>query len=139
MRFFSILGQMKNTVRIEYTPRKNVWFCFSSIVWVRFSHKTEKFQFWKSLRYFNIFWSRKIYSVRFEYAPLKNIWFGFISIVWVYFSHKIQKIWFWKSWKYFDVVLDLNFSHRKISDFVSFPLLGFTLVIKLINFNFKGH
>ena len=43
-------------VRFEYVPWKNVWFCFISIVWVHFSHKTEKFQFWKSLKYFNIFW-----------------------------------------------------------------------------------
>ena len=34
---------------------------------------------------------------------------------------------------------DLNMSYGKIFDFVSFPLLGFTLVIKLRNFNFKGH
>ena len=30
-------------------------------------------------------------------------------------------------------------SHGKMSDFVSFPLFGFTLVIKLRNFDFKGH
>ena len=34
---------------------------------------------------------------------------------------------------------DLNMSHGKMSDFVSFPLLGFTLVIKLINFDFECH
>ena len=34
---------------------------------------------------------------------------------------------------------DLNMSHGKISDFVSFPLFGFILVIKLTNFDFKGH
>ena len=33
---------------------KNVWFCFISTVWVHFSLKTEKFRFWKSLKYFNI-------------------------------------------------------------------------------------
>ena len=32
---------------------------------------------------------------------------------------------------------DLNMSYGKIFDFVSFLLLGFTLVIKLRNFNFK--
>ena len=32
-------------VRFEYVPWKNVWFCFISIVWVHFSHKTEKFRF----------------------------------------------------------------------------------------------
>ena len=34
---------------------------------------------------------------------------------------------------------DLNMSHRKFSGFVSFPLCTFTLVIKLRNFDFKGH
>ena len=37
------------------------------------------------------------------------------------------------------MVSDLNISHRKMSDFVSFPSFGFTLVIKLRNFNFEGH
>ena len=31
---------------------------------------------------------------------------------------------------------DLNMFHGKMSDFVLFPLLGFTLVIKLKNFDF---
>ena len=34
---------------------------------------------------------------------------------------------------------DLNISHGKMADFLSFPLLGFTLVIKLRNFNFENH
>ena len=34
---------------------------------------------------------------------------------------------------------DLNMFHGKMSDFVSFPLLGFTLVIKLINYDFESH
>ena len=34
---------------------------------------------------------------------------------------------------------DLNKSHGKISDFVSFPLFGLTLVIKLRNFDFESH
>ena len=33
----------------------------------------------------------------------------------------------------------LNMSHEKMSDFVSFPLFEFTLVIKLKNFNIEGH
>ena len=37
------------------------------------------------------------------------------------------------------MVSDLNMSHGKMSDFVSFSLLGLTLVIKLRNFDFKGH
>ena len=46
-------------VLFEYVPQKNVWFCFNSIVLVHFSHKTEKSQFWKSLKYFNIFLIKK--------------------------------------------------------------------------------
>ena len=34
---------------------------------------------------------------------------------------------------------DLNLFHGKMSDFVSFQLFGFTLVIKLRNFDFKSH
>ena len=34
---------------------------------------------------------------------------------------------------------DLNMSNEKMSDFVLFPLFGFTLVMKLRNFNFAGH
>ena len=34
---------------------------------------------------------------------------------------------------------DLNISHGKMSDFASFPLLAFTLVIKLRNFDFESH
>ena len=37
------------------------------------------------------------------------------------------------------MVSDLNMSHGKMSDFVSFPLFGFTLVIKLTNFDFESH
>ena len=36
---------MKYDVRFEYVPRKKIQFCFISIVWVHFSHKTEKFRF----------------------------------------------------------------------------------------------
>ena len=46
-------------VLFEYVPQKNVWFCFNSIVLFHFSHKTEKSQFWKSLKYFNIFLIKK--------------------------------------------------------------------------------
>ena len=34
---------------------------------------------------------------------------------------------------------DWNISCEKMSDFVSFPLFGFTLVIKLRNFDFESH
>ena len=32
-------------VRFEYVPWKKACFCFISIAWVYFSHKTEKFRF----------------------------------------------------------------------------------------------
>ena len=34
---------------------------------------------------------------------------------------------------------DVYMSHSKLSDFVSFPLFGFTLVIKLKKLNFETH
>ena len=34
---------------------------------------------------------------------------------------------------------DLNMSHGKMSGFVSFPFFGFTLFIKLRNFDFGSH
>ena len=34
---------------------------------------------------------------------------------------------------------DLNMSDEKMSDFVSFLLFGFTVVIKLRNFDFESH
>ena len=47
--------------------------------------------------------------------------------------------------KYFSILRPMKnnvrfeLSHGKMSDFVSIPLLGFILVIKLRNFNFKSH
>ena len=38
-----------------------------------------------------------------------------------------------------DMVSDLNMANEKMSDFVSFPLFGFTLVVKLRNFDFESH
>ena len=38
-----------------------------------------------------------------------------------------------------DLVSDLNMPHRKMSDFVSFSLFGFTLVIKPRNLAFEYH
>ena len=37
------------------------------------------------------------------------------------------------------MVSDLNMSHAKMSDCVSFPLFDFTSAMKLRNFDFKGH
>ena len=38
-----------------------------------------------------------------------------------------------------DMISDLNMSHGKMPDFISFTLFGFTLVIKLINFDFESY
>ena len=45
-------------VRFEYILLKYVWFCFIFIASVHFSHKTEKFRFWKSLKYFNVLYEK---------------------------------------------------------------------------------
>ena len=56
---------------------ENVWFCFISIAWIHFSHKAEKFWFWKSLKYINTFWWKR-YDITFKYFPWENVWFSFI-------------------------------------------------------------
>ena len=73
--------------------------------------------------------------------PMENVWFPFISIVWLHFSHKTEIFWFWKSLKYYNIFWQRNIWRQtwKMSDFVSFPLLGFTLVIKIRNFDFESH
>ena len=43
---------------------------------------------------------------------------------------------FYNQWK---IMSDLNMSHEEMSDFVLFPLFGFTLVIKLRNFDIESH
>ena len=37
------------------------------------------------------------------------------------------------------IISDLNLSLRQMSDFVSFPFFGFTLVKKLRNVDFESH
>ena len=37
------------------------------------------------------------------------------------------------------MTLDFIISHEKLSDFVSFPLFGFTSAIKLRSYNFESH
>ena len=66
-------------VRFEYAPWKKVWFCFFSIVWIQFSHKTQKFRFWKSLKYFS-FPKSKWYQL--WICPVKQclIWFKLLCL-----------------------------------------------------------
>ena len=116
------LWPMKNDIRFEYVPLKNVLFCFISIIWIHFSLKTEKFRFTK--RHWNalIIFDKKRYDVRFEYVPWKNVWFCFICIVWVHFSHRTEKLQFWKLLKYFliknKLISDLNLSCQILFDLV---------------------
>ena len=76
-------------VRFEYVPWKNVWFCFISIAWVHFSHKTEKFRFWRSLKYFNVFWQEN--DVRFDYVLSNSVWFCLSFVVWARFWQQFEK------------------------------------------------
>ena len=77
----------KYGVGLDYVLWKNVWFCFISIVQVHFSHKTQKFRFWKSLKYFNIFWWKKdiVSYLTISHGKISDfIWFplfGFILII----------------------------------------------------------
>ena len=63
-----------------------------------------------------------------------------------HFWYKIENCQLQKSLKYFNILRPLKnnvrfeYVHGKMSDFVSFPLFGFILVIKLRNSNFvKGY
>ena len=49
----------------------------------------------------------------------------------------VEILWYFLIKKY--MPSDLNMSHGKMSDSVSFSLFGFTLVIKLRNFDFQSH
>ena len=64
-------------------PMENVWFCFIFIVWVNFSHKTEKICFesqWHALIFFD-----KRNDVRFDYALSNSVWTGWNFVGWVEF------------------------------------------------------
>ena len=56
----TFFAKKRHDVRFEYVPRKNVWVCLISIVWAHFSHKAEKFRFWKSMKYLIFFSSKKV-------------------------------------------------------------------------------
>ena len=138
---------MKNNVRFEYVSRKNVWFCFVSIVWVYFSHISEKFRFWKSFKHFNIFWEKNMWP-QICICSMEKC-FDFVSFLLLGFTLviiKLRNLDFEIQWntliflikKYMTFRFEY-FSHGKMSDFVWFPLFWFTLVIKLRNFDFESH
>ena len=63
------------------------------------------------------------------------VWFYFTWLVCAYFCNEIEKCCLWKSLKYLSILRPMK-NYGKMSDFVSFPLFEFTLVIKLRNFWF---
>ena len=49
-----IFDKKRYDIRFEYVTWKYVWFCFIFIASIQFLQKTKKFQFWISLKYFNV-------------------------------------------------------------------------------------
>ena len=45
LKYFSILQPMKDDVKFEYVPWKNVLFCFLCIAWVQLGYGTKNFDF----------------------------------------------------------------------------------------------
>ena len=82
-------------------------------------------------------------TARFAHVLWDFIYFFLLHCV--QFCNETEKCQLEKSLKYFSIsqpmkiMLDLNMSHRKMFDFVSFLLFGFTLVTKLRNFDFESH
>ena len=95
---------MKNDVRFEYVPWKNVWYCFISMVWVMawelnmFHGKISDFVSFLSFRFTLVI---KLTNFDFE---------GHWNIL-ILFDKK-------------DMLSDLSTSNGKMPDFVSFPLFG---------------
>ena len=104
IEILSILRPMKNDVRFEYVPWKNVWFCFISMVWVMawelnmFHGKISDFVSFLSFRFTLVI---KLTNFDFE---------GHWNIL-ILFDKK-------------DMLSDLSTSNGKMPDFVSFPLFG---------------
>ena len=64
IEIFYCFATSEKDVRFKHVPWKSVWFRFISIVWVHFSHKTEKFWFWKSLKDILMFFNINIFQFR---------------------------------------------------------------------------
>ena len=73
--------------RFQCVLRKNVPFCFISIVSIilfhfqYLSHKTGLFWYWKSFKRCNIFWPQKN-DVRFYYVLSNSVWFRILAVSW---------------------------------------------------------
>ena len=99
------------SVRFEYVPWKNVWFCFISIILVHFSHKTENSSFLKSLKWFKVFWKKN--DVRIEYVLSNSVWFRLSFVVWVGF---------WRI-QFRNLLLDQNLSRFFFLSYLNFLVL----------------
>ena len=62
-------------VRFVFVPWKNGLYYFISSVWIQFSHKTERFRFWKSLNIFCFLIKKKIFQIWICPAKQCLIWF----------------------------------------------------------------
>ena len=82
-----------------------------------------------------------------KYCQIRTfpMWFCFTYLYVLMFAMKLKcanynSHWnillFYDQWK---ILSDFNMSHGKMSDFVSFPLFEFILVINLRNFDFESH
>ena len=75
IEIFQYFATDEKWCQIWICPMKKYLILFHFHCLVRFSYKIEKFRFWKSLKYFNIFWQKS--DVRFDYVLSKSvlIWF----------------------------------------------------------------
>ena len=80
--------------------------------------------------------------IRFAHVPLNFISLYFFVLT---FAVQFADVNCKNYLKYFSILRqwkmmsDLNMCHEKMLDFVSFPLFGFALTIKLRNFDFESH
>ena len=130
----------KKCVRFEYVSWKNVRFCFIFIGWVHFSHKTENFWFWKSLKCFNMFLTKEDVISDLNTSRGKISEFVSFQLLELTLVIKLRYFDFESHWNTLICCdkkreSDLNIPHGKISYSVPFSLFGFTLVRKLRNFD----
>ena len=143
MKYFSILQPIKDNVRLEYVPSKNVWLWFIPMAWVDFFIKLRNFDFeshWDTLICFN---KEKLADLNmsntkmFDFVPFSS--FGFTLVLplknFDFESHWSISIYFGK--KRYGV--RFKYVPWKNVCFCLFPLFGFTLVIKLRNSDFESH
>ena len=128
-----ILTKIIYDVSFEYVRWKNVWFSFISIVWVHFTHQTEKLWFWKSLKYFSLFIQKKKKSQIWIW-PVKQglIWFKLLC------SSRISAIsWEMQILNFTEIVqyFSIKDSYVKVCpgffvSFVCFELKMFLMILK---------